>query len=148
MFFNSLVFLGFITIVFLVYPRLRLRGQNVFLLVASYFFYGYWDWRFTSLLFTSTVIEFWIGQKLHASGSQKRKRLMISTFCKKEQIPLLDPRQALKERHALVPCYFVYDGHWIGEGIRVATVSIARQWRDLGLPPWNRGYPELENKSS
>jgi hypothetical protein len=73
---------------------------------------------------------------------------MISTFCEKEQIPVLDPRQALKERHALVPCYFVYDGHWIGEGIRVATVSIARQWRDLGLPPWNRGYPELEKKNS
>lgn len=60
----------------------------------------------------------------------------ISTFCKVENIPLLDPRPAIRERHAEVPCYFVYDGHWNTEGIRVAAVSLARQWRDLGLPPW------------
>ena len=60
----------------------------------------------------------------------------ISAFCKAEHIPVLDPRPALRERHAEVPCYFVYDGHWIAEGIRVATASLASQWRDLGLPPW------------
>ncbi len=65
---------------------------------------------------------------------------MISEFCNEEKIPVLDPRRALKERHALVPCYFVYDGHWIGEGIRAATVSLARQWRDLGIPPWNNTF--------
>jgi hypothetical protein len=62
---------------------------------------------------------------------------VISTFCKAEHLPLLDPRQAIRERHAKVPCYFVYDGHWIAEGIRAATVSIAMQWHDMGLPPWN-----------
>ena len=77
MLFNSLVFLGFITIVFLVYPRLRLRGQNIFLLVASYVFYGYWDWRFTFLLFTSTVVDFLVGQKLQASGSPKQRKLLL-----------------------------------------------------------------------
>jgi alginate O-acetyltransferase complex protein AlgI len=77
MLFNSLVFLGFITIVFLVYPRLRLRGQNVFLLGASYVFYGYWDWRFTFLLFTSTVVDFWVGRKLQASNSQKHRKLLL-----------------------------------------------------------------------
>lgn len=77
MLFNSLVFLGFITIVFLVYPRLRLRGQNIFLLVASYAFYGYWDWRFTFLLFTSTVVDFFVGQKLQASGSPKQRKLLL-----------------------------------------------------------------------
>lgn len=65
---------------------------------------------------------------------------MISEFCNEEKIPVLDPRRALKERHARVPCYFVYDGHWIGEGIRVATVSLARQWRDMRLPPWTKAF--------
>ena len=51
MLFNSLVFFGFITVVFLVYPQLRLWKQNLFLLVASYVFYGYWDWCFNFLLF-------------------------------------------------------------------------------------------------
>jgi hypothetical protein len=61
----------------------------------------------------------------------------ISAFCEEENIPVLDPRPALREHHAEVPCYFVYDGHWMAEGIRVATVSLARQWRDLELPPWD-----------
>ena len=64
----------------------------------------------------------------------------ITAFCITENIPLLDPRQAIRNRHAEVPCYFVYDGHWIAEGIRVATVSIASQWRALGLPPWGKAY--------
>jgi hypothetical protein len=82
----------------------------------------------------------------HLEVDKDQPLKMISAFCKQEKIPVLDPRQALKERHALVPCYFVYDGHWIGEGIRVATVSMAKQWRDMGLPPWKKGYPELKNK--
>lgn len=60
----------------------------------------------------------------------------ISGFCKAENIPVLDPRPAIRERHVKVPCYFVYDGHWIPEGIQVAVDSIARQWRNLELPPW------------
>ena len=62
----------------------------------------------------------------------------ISAFCLNEHIYLLDPRPAIRKRHAEVPCYFVYDGHWVEEGIRVATVSIASQWRALGLPPWGK----------
>lgn len=75
--FNSLLFCGFISTIFLIYPRLRLRGQNIFLLALSYVFYGYWDWRFTLPLFTSTVVDFWVGHKLTTSGSQKRKKLLL-----------------------------------------------------------------------
>jgi alginate O-acetyltransferase complex protein AlgI len=78
MLFNSLAFLGFIAIVLLVYPRLRLRFQNVFLLIASYIFYGYWDWRFISLLFILTILNFLFAQKLHAADSQERKRTLLS----------------------------------------------------------------------
>lgn len=68
----------------------------------------------------------------------------ISTFCTTENIPVLDPRQAIRKRHAEVPCYFVYDSHWVAEGIRVATSSIAWQWRDLGLPPWSKTLPDIQ----
>lgn len=77
MLFNSLVFFGFITVVFLVYPRLRLQKQNVFLLVASYVFYGYWDWRFNFLLLISTVVNFWVGQRIYASNDQKQRKFLI-----------------------------------------------------------------------
>lgn len=78
MLFNSLAFFGFITIVFLVCPRLRLRAQNVFLLAASYVFYGYWDWRFSFLLFTSTTVDYFIGRMLKESGSQRYRKSLLS----------------------------------------------------------------------
>jgi len=77
MLFNSIVFLGFIAIIFIVYPRLKHRGQNLFLLAASYVFYGYWDWRFSILLITSTVVDFYVGQKLYGSNSTKNKKYLL-----------------------------------------------------------------------
>ena len=63
MLFNSLEFALFLPIVFIIYwaigyahinDRLKLRLQNAFVLVASYVFYGWWDWRFLLLIaFTS-----------------------------------------------------------------------------------------------
>lgn len=50
MVFNSLTFLAFLAIVLPVYYRLDHRRQNIFLLFASYFFYGWWDVRFLGLL--------------------------------------------------------------------------------------------------
>ena len=77
MLFNSLIFPGFIIVVFLVYPRLRHRGQNIFLIIASYIFYGYWDWRFIFLLFTLTVLNYIIGQHLWTSDRQNKKKLLL-----------------------------------------------------------------------
>jgi alginate O-acetyltransferase complex protein AlgI len=77
MLFNSLIFLLFISIVLLVYPRLARRSQNLFLLVASYVFYGYWDWRFNFLLLTSTVVDFFVGRWLHASEHPARRKLLL-----------------------------------------------------------------------
>lgn len=71
----------------------------------------------------------------------------ITLNSKKEGIPLLDPSAAIRQRHTEVPCYFVYDGHWIAEGIRTAADSIAMQWRTLGLRPWNKAFLKVENRS-
>ncbi len=82
MLFNSLVFLFFFAVVLLVYPRLRHRRQNYFLLVASYVFYGYWDWRFLSLLAISTLTDFYVGRRLHvAEDTSVRKRLLAVSIC-------------------------------------------------------------------
>ena len=80
MLFNSIVFIGFFTIVYILYLILqpRYKAQNVLLLIASYVFYGYWDWRFLSLLAISTVIDFHIGKKLvrhHTRNSLSYSRL-------------------------------------------------------------------------
>lgn len=46
--------------------------------MCSYFFYGYWDWKFCSLLLLSTVIDFFLGQLLYRSEREKRRRLILS----------------------------------------------------------------------
>ncbi len=61
MLFNSLVFALFFVVVYSAYLALGKRGQNVLLLVASYVFYGSWDWRFLSLIFASTVVDDFCG---------------------------------------------------------------------------------------
>ena len=46
-------------------------------LVASYVFYGWWDWRFLTLILLSTLVDFSIGKSLHkTTNSQKRKQLL------------------------------------------------------------------------
>jgi D-alanyl-lipoteichoic acid acyltransferase DltB (MBOAT superfamily) len=77
MLFSSPVFLGFMLVVLLVYPRLRLKGQNLFLLFASYIFYGYWDWRFVLLLVGITAVNFVVGQRLSVCGDEKRKKVLF-----------------------------------------------------------------------
>jgi alginate O-acetyltransferase complex protein AlgI len=55
MIFNSFIFWAFFAIVLVVYWRLPHRQQNWFLMLASYVFYGYWDWRYLFLLWTSPI---------------------------------------------------------------------------------------------
>ncbi len=76
MIFNSLIFFIFLPICFLVYALLKgnTRAQNIWLLVCSYYFYGYWDWRFLSLIAFSTVIDFIAGQKIQHSENEKVRK--------------------------------------------------------------------------
>ena len=74
MVFNSLVFLVFFAVVYGLYRVLPHRGQNVLILVSSYFFYGWWDWRFLSLIFISTTIDYVAGRVIGNAGSQPRRR--------------------------------------------------------------------------
>ncbi len=66
--FNSFVFAVFLPLVLGCYWLLhrRMRAQNALLLVASYVFYGWWDWRFLSLLAISTVIDHLVATKIHS----------------------------------------------------------------------------------
>jgi len=80
MLFNSLIFPSFFVIVFCLYWFLlqrHLRLQNFFLLVASYIFYGWWDWRFLSLIFFSSIVDFVMGMKLNEEKSPKRRKLYL-----------------------------------------------------------------------
>ena len=77
MLFNSLDFAVFLPIVFILYWSLNSKGlkvQNLLLVIASYVFYGWWDWRFLSLIFFSTLVDYTVGIKLlHEKKPSARK---------------------------------------------------------------------------
>ena len=77
MLFNSLEYLIFLPTVFLFYWfvfQKNLRVQNSLLLISSYVFYGWWDYRFLSLIFLSTVVDYFVGLKIHNSDDNKIKK--------------------------------------------------------------------------
>jgi len=82
MFFNSIEFLVFFLIVYGLYLLLPHRGQNVLLLISSYFFYGCWDWRFLGLILISTLVDFWAGMFIAGQETAaKRKAALMVSIC-------------------------------------------------------------------
>lgn len=78
MLFDSPIYFLFLVVVVMAYWRLNHRRQNIFLLAASYFFYGWWDWRFLALMVGSTAMDFVIAQKVAPGRSEaNRKRWFI-----------------------------------------------------------------------
>jgi D-alanyl-lipoteichoic acid acyltransferase DltB (MBOAT superfamily) len=80
MLFNSFEFVIFFSIVFFVYYKSynNLKFQNILLLVSSYVFYGWWDWKFLSLIFISSISDYLIGRAIDENDNKKqRKQLLI-----------------------------------------------------------------------
>jgi alginate O-acetyltransferase complex protein AlgI len=78
MLFNSLSYLLFLPIVFAIYWLVNKRSlqlQNGLLLLASYFFYACWDWRFLFLLVFSTALDYFTGIKMFEAKSEKYKKI-------------------------------------------------------------------------
>ena len=84
MLFNSLEYLIFLPIVFIIYWLLKnsYKKQNILLLLSSYVFYGWWDYRFLSLIIFSSFLDYFVGQKIEeAIGEKNKKRwLLVSLF--------------------------------------------------------------------
>jgi D-alanyl-lipoteichoic acid acyltransferase DltB (MBOAT superfamily) len=75
--FNTFQFAGFFALVYGLYLYFGHRNQNRLLLLASYVFYGAWDYRFLLLILISTCVDFLCGLKIEASTSQAKKRLYL-----------------------------------------------------------------------
>ena len=81
MLFETPVYFVFLGLVVILYWRLNWRTQNALLLAASYFFYGWWDWRFLLLMIASTVIDYAIAKRIEdVSSSSSRKSLLIASL--------------------------------------------------------------------
>ncbi len=82
MLFNSVEFAIFLPVVFVLYwllSKKHIRYQNILLLLSSYLFYGWWDWRFLSLIIFSSFIDFYIGLSIGKSNSQSKRKYLLLT---------------------------------------------------------------------
>lgn len=80
MLFNSLEFAVFLPLVFFVYWIIlkdQTRAQNLFIVAASYFFYGWWDYRFLYLIIFSSLCDFYLSKIIYQASSQKQKKAAL-----------------------------------------------------------------------
>jgi alginate O-acetyltransferase complex protein AlgI len=78
--FNSLIFLAFFIAIYGCYLLLQRHHilQNRFLLCGSYFFYGFWDWRFLGFLAGVTIVNYYAGQAISRSENPRtRNRWLV-----------------------------------------------------------------------
>ncbi len=80
MLFDTPIYLFFLLLVVTLYWQFNWRKQNVLLLVASYFFYGWWDWRFLGLIIVSTIVDFYCAKVVARSNNpaQRKSLLLLS----------------------------------------------------------------------
>jgi len=79
MLFNSIEFLLFLPTVFFLYWLIfkKLEFQNVLILIASYVFYGWWDWRFLSLILLSTIVDYTLALRLKKNKSKVQRKYLL-----------------------------------------------------------------------
>jgi D-alanyl-lipoteichoic acid acyltransferase DltB (MBOAT superfamily) len=77
MVFTSLHFVAFFIVVYAVYRVVPHRAQNWLLVVASYYFYAAWDWRFLSLLIGSTLVDFAVARAIEREEAHHRRRRLL-----------------------------------------------------------------------
>lgn len=81
MLFNSFDFAIFLAVCFVIYwfvLNKHLKIQNFFILVASYVFYGWWDWKFLGLILFSTLVDFSVGKLLLKEEKKSRRKILLA----------------------------------------------------------------------
>ncbi|MCH1513754.1 MAG: hypothetical protein L7S61_01325, partial [Acidimicrobiales bacterium] len=79
MLFPTITFAIFLTIVLLVHTVLLKKPTlwKICMLLASYIFYSWWDWRFLTLIWASTLVDFWSGNRIENTTSNRQKRFYL-----------------------------------------------------------------------
>ena len=140
--FNSIAFLVFFIIVYAVYRLLPHRAQNVFLLLASYVFFGWWDIRFLFLIIFSTCLDFICGLMIADGQIPGKKRWGVSaTVVLSALVFIVIPWELLSRPgstlKSLVQGFFDWNFRWL---ILAAIVLLV-----LAFNTW---YPRLANLES
>lgn len=81
MLFNSFDFAIFLVVCFVIYwfvLNKHLKIQNLFILIASYVFYGWWDWKFLGLILFSTLVDFSVGKLLLKEDRNLQRKILLT----------------------------------------------------------------------
>lgn len=80
MLFNSINYFIFLTIFFLIYWLLlnkKIKSQNLFIVISSYIFYSFWNWKFLSIIIFSTLIDYTSGLLIYREKRKLNKQLLL-----------------------------------------------------------------------
>lgn len=80
MIFNTIDFVIFLLAVFLLYWKFfskNSRNQNILLLIAGYFFYSWWSWKFLFLFIATSLIDFYAAQKIAQNNDPKKRKSFL-----------------------------------------------------------------------
>ena len=137
MLFNSFEYLIFLPIVFLIYWSVfdyalskcqhQLLLQNLFIVVASYIFYGWWDWRFLILIAITTILSFLSGIGIERAPAQRGKKakdkltqMIESYILDREQMTNLFLLIDIRHEPLAIDLEFI---EWLGEnGVPFAII--------------------------
>ncbi len=80
MLFNSLTFWIFFALFFTIYWLIHKKNtlRNLLILLASYIFYSWWDWRFLGLIIISTLVDYFVALQIEKHNEKKHKRLLLA----------------------------------------------------------------------
>ncbi len=120
MLFNSVEFLVFLVVTYLLYRVLPWRGQNLILLIASYVFYGWWDVRFLFLIILSTAVDFYCGAMIETGRLTSSRRYIASLS-------------------VLFAAFFFVTIQWGAVHLKTEPVAVSVQWAKL-LPASLSGW--------
>jgi len=136
MLFNSITFFVFLAIVYTLYRITSFRFQNWILLIASYFFYGWWDVRFLFLIVLSTVVDYFSGLMIGEGRIEKKSRLLISVWLVIScfVFVVIRWRTIFPESEWATPFEGTSTIHWL------VPVSVV-----LAMVLWNSLYPLFES---
>lgn len=114
--FTTLIFAMFLLVVWSLYWAIgQRRAQNLLLLSASYFFYGWWDYRFCGLMLGSSLLDYFIGRSLDRTENVKKRKALLT---------------ASVVANVGVLCVFKYSGFFL-DNLRVMTESMGLSLGDL-----------------
>src|SRR3954471_7386297 len=81
MIFNTIEFVIFLIVVFILYWRFFSKNstkQNGLLLIAGYFFYSWWSWKFLLMFISTSLIDFYAAQKIEQNTDPKKRKLFLA----------------------------------------------------------------------